>query len=94
MISERVINMKHLKQSNYLISDIFMAQNLKLFLNVCGIEVFEDPVHLFYANLYFSKDCGELKTLVLGSRIQLNDFLFNKVFGIDSIGGILYFNSV
>lgn len=42
----------------------------------------------------FLKDCEELETLILSTRIVLNDFLFDKVFDIDSIGGILYSNGV
>lgn len=35
---------------------------------------------MFYANLCISKDNGELETLVLGTRIILNDILFEEIF--------------
>ncbi|KAF3652839.1 hypothetical protein FXO37_17317 [Capsicum annuum] len=39
-----------------------------------------DPIRIFYANLLLFLDSGELKTLVLGTRITLNDFMSEKVF--------------
>lgn len=57
-----------------------------------GMEVLEDPVHLFYANLYLSHDSDELETLVLGMRIILNDFLFQKVFDTKFPGVITFMN--
>lgn len=56
--------------------------------------MFDDHVRLFYVNLCFSKDSGELETLALGTGIVLNYFLSDKVFGIDSTGGISYMNCV
>ncbi|KAF3654108.1 hypothetical protein FXO37_16663 [Capsicum annuum] len=35
---------------------------------------------MFFSNLHPSPDSGELGTLVLGTRIVLNDFLFEKLF--------------
>lgn len=77
-----------------MVSDAFQAWNLKLFLKNWGMEVYENYVHLFYANLWMSQDSGELKTLVLGTRIMLNDFIFEKIFDIDSPRGILYMNKI
>lgn len=42
--------------------------------------MYEDPVRMFYMNLHLSPNSGELKTLILGPRIILNTFLFEKVF--------------
>lgn len=35
---------------------------------------------MLYVNLRLSQDSGELETLVLGKRIILNDFVFEKFF--------------
>lgn len=47
---------------------------------------------MFYANLHISRERGELETLVLDPRIILNDFLFEKVYEIDSSVGLPYMN--
>lgn len=52
--------------------------------------MYEDPVHIFYKNLCISLDSGELETLVMGTRIILNDFLFEKVFNIKFSDAISY----
>ncbi|KAF3656928.1 hypothetical protein FXO37_15221 [Capsicum annuum] len=41
---------------------------------------YEDPLSMFYLNLCLSPASGELETLVLGTRIILNDFLFENAF--------------
>lgn len=51
-----------------------------------------DSVWIFYANLRPSKDSSEFETLVLGTRINLNDFLFEKVFDTKFSRAILYMN--
>lgn len=70
------------------------AYKLKLFFKVCGIEVYEDPVHLFYSNLRVSRKSGELETLVLSTRIVLDDSIFEEVLEINSLGGVPYMNFV
>lgn len=57
-------------------------------------EIFEDPIRIFYANLYFSKDSGELKTLVLGIRIILNDFILEKFFDTMFFGMVSSMNDI
>ncbi|KAF3667033.1 hypothetical protein FXO38_08808 [Capsicum annuum] len=59
---------------------------------LCGLEVYEDPIHMFYANLCTSLDSGELETLVLNIKITLNDFLFEKFFDMKFSGVIPLMN--
>lgn len=84
--SWRVINLKQLKEYHCPISDVFKDQNLKFFLQVYGLKVFKDLVHLFYVNLDFSKHSRELDTSILDTRNVFNDFLFAKVFDIETTG--------
>lgn len=59
---------------------------------LCKLEDYEDPIRIFYANLCLSPDNGELETLMLGTRIILNDFLFEKVFDTKFSGVIHFMN--
>jgi len=59
---------------------------------LCGLELFEEVVRLFYANLHISPDSGELEILVLGNRIIINDLLFEDIFGTKFSGVIPYMN--
>lgn len=43
---------------------------------------------MFYVNLRLSQDSGELETLILGTRIITNDFLFVNVFDTKFFGVI------
>ncbi|KAH0669724.1 hypothetical protein KY285_023884 [Solanum tuberosum] len=61
----RVVNLSELRDSNCPISPFLRAQKLSLLFTLCGLEVFEEVVRLFYANLCVSSDSGELETLVL-----------------------------
>lgn len=47
---------------------------------------------MFYTYLKISKNSGELETLVLGTRIILNDFLFEEVFDINFSGMVPFMN--
>lgn len=47
---------------------------------------------MFYVNLRISPDSGELATLVLGTRIILNDFLSEKVFDTKFFREIIFIN--
>uniref|UniRef100_M1DU72 Uncharacterized protein n=1 Tax=Solanum tuberosum TaxID=4113 RepID=M1DU72_SOLTU len=49
---------------------------------------------VFYVNLCISHDSGELETLVMGSRIIVNDLLFEDVFGTKFSGIVPSMNSV
>ncbi|KAF3655497.1 putative iron/ascorbate oxidoreductase-like isoform X1 [Capsicum annuum] len=55
--------------------------------------VYKDPVHMFYANLRLSPDSSEFKTLVLGTRIVLNNFLFENFFDTKFSGEVPFMNS-
>ena len=48
---------------------------------------------MFYANLHLSQENDELETLVLGTRIIVNDFLFEKVFYTNFSKAIPFMNS-
>ncbi|KAF3676949.1 hypothetical protein FXO37_05073 [Capsicum annuum] len=47
---------------------------------------------MFFDNLHLSLDSGELETLVLGTHIILNDFLFEKVFDDKFLGVVPFMN--
>ncbi|KAH0755142.1 hypothetical protein KY290_025412 [Solanum tuberosum] len=74
------------------VNSFLKAQKLSLFFSLYGLELFEEVVHLFYANLRVSSVSGELETLVLGTRIIVNDLLFEDVFGTKFFGVIPYMN--
>ncbi|KAH0745873.1 hypothetical protein KY285_007530 [Solanum tuberosum] len=88
IVPGRVINLEQLEASHSAISSFFRAQKLSLLLRLCGLEFFEEPVHLFCASLRISADSGEWETVVLGNRIVLNDSLFKDVFGFEFSGVI------
>ncbi|KAF3643243.1 hypothetical protein FXO37_22094 [Capsicum annuum] len=69
------------------------AQDLSMMFFLCSLEVFEDPIHMFFTNLCLSLNNTELETLVLGTRIILNDFLFEKVFNTKFFGVIPFMNN-
>ncbi|KAH0695828.1 hypothetical protein KY289_013310 [Solanum tuberosum] len=65
IVPGRVVNLEHLEVSHCAVSTFFRAQKLSLLLRLCGLESYEEPVRLFYANLRISIDSGEWETLVL-----------------------------
>lgn len=74
------MNLLQLNKSHSNVSPLFKDQDLSLVLRLSGIEVFEDHVRIFYVNLRISQDSCEFETLVLSTRIILNDFVFEKIF--------------
>lgn len=87
-----IINLSQLKESHCNVNAFFKAQKLSIFFCLYGLEVFEDPVCMLYANLCLSQDNGEFETLVLGTHIILNDFLSKKVFETKFSGVIPFMN--
>ncbi|KAF3637654.1 hypothetical protein FXO37_24772 [Capsicum annuum] len=75
-----IVNICLLKDYFYNINPFFKFKNLPIVFHLCGFLVYEDPVHIFYANLYLFPDDGELKTPVLGTIIIMNDLLFENSF--------------
>ncbi|KAH0686089.1 hypothetical protein KY284_016642 [Solanum tuberosum] len=61
---------------------------------MCSLEIFEEAIRLFYANLCISPYSGEMETLVIGSRIIINELLFEDVFGAKFFGVVPYMNGV
>lgn len=53
-------NLNQLDDSNYPISPFLKAQKHSLLFTLYRLEVFEDVVRLFYANIRVSSDTGEL----------------------------------
>lgn len=86
VVSGWVINLEQLEDSHWSVSFYFRAQKLSSFFQLCGLEVYEKPVRLFYANLRTSKDKGEPKTLVLENPIIVNEFLFDVCLELSSLG--------
>ncbi|KAF3667634.1 hypothetical protein FXO38_08479 [Capsicum annuum] len=93
IISGRVINLSLLKESHCNIEYFLKSQDMSMMLHLYGLEIFEDSIHIFFANLRLYPDSGELETLVLGTRLALNDFLFEKVFDTKLSGIILFVNN-
>lgn len=73
-----VINLSLIKDSHCKIGHFFKALGLLMMFLLCGLEVFKDLIHMFFANLRLSPDNEELETLVLGAHIILNDFYLRK----------------
>lgn len=61
-------------------------------IHLCCIEVYENPAHIFYVNLYLSQYSGKLESLVLWTRIILNDFLF-EIFFETKFSGVIPFTN-
>lgn len=87
-----MINLNQLCEFPCTVSSFLKAQKLSLFFSLCGFDVFQEVVRLFYENLPVLNDSGELETLLLGNRIIVNDFLFEDVFGTKFFGVIPYMN--
>lgn len=79
IVSGCVVNHSQQDHSNYQVCPFQKAHKLLLF-SLYGIEVFEESVRLFYANLRLSSDIGEIETLVLGNRLVIIKPLFAYVF--------------
>lgn len=61
-------------------------------LHICGLKLLENLIRMFFTNLCLSPNSAELETLVLGTRIVLNDFLFDKVFDTKFSGVNFFMN--
>ncbi|KAG5571104.1 hypothetical protein H5410_060870 [Solanum commersonii] len=61
-------------------------------ISLCGLELFEEVVRLFYTNLRVSSDNGELETFAMGNHIIVNEWLFKDIFGTKFFGVIPYMN--
>ena len=59
---------------------------MSLFFTLCGLEIFDEAVHLFYTNLCISPNSGELESLVLGKCFIIDEKLFKDVFGTMFLG--------
>ncbi|KAG5592572.1 hypothetical protein H5410_043086 [Solanum commersonii] len=94
IVPGRVINLELLEESHCPVISLFRTQKLSLLLRLCGHELYEEPVRLFYANLRVSEDSGDLETLVLGNRIVINDSMFKDVFGSEFFDDVPYMNGV
>jgi len=62
IVPGRVINLEQLEDSHCPVISLFRTQKLSLLLRLCGPELYEEPVRLFYANLRISEDSGDLET--------------------------------
>ncbi|OIT32096.1 hypothetical protein A4A49_14533 [Nicotiana attenuata] len=61
------------------VTSIFDFQHLSSLFNTVGNSVYEEPVRMFYANL-FVNDKDDLESMVLGTRIVLDSYQFEKIF--------------
>lgn len=69
-------------------------QILRLISGILSLQygVYEDPLCMFYANLWLSQDSSELETLVIGTKIILKTSCL-KIFLIrNSLGVIPFMN--
>lgn len=77
-----VMNLHQLKKAHWNVSSFFKFEHLSLVFYFCKFEVYKDPINIFNSNLFLYPNSCDLETLLLGQRIILNDFLFEKVFDI------------
>ncbi|KAG5608959.1 hypothetical protein H5410_020240 [Solanum commersonii] len=94
IVPGQVINLELLEDSHCPVISLFRNQKLSLLLRLCGHELYEEPIRLFYANLRVSEDSGDLETLVLGNGIVINDSMFKDVFGSEFFDDVPYMNGV
>lgn len=60
IVPDVVLDLSKLKNSQFLVSFYLKAHKLSLFFTLCGLELFDEVVHLLYANLPISPKSGEL----------------------------------
>lgn len=61
---------------------------------ICGLDLFQEVVHLFYAILFTSSGSGESESLVIIICIIVNDRLFEDVFSTKFSSVLLYMTGV
>lgn len=79
VVPGRIVNHCQLKKAHCNVGSFFKFQDISIFFCIYVAEIYEDPIHMFYSNLHLSPHSGDLETFVLGTRIILNEFLFEKV---------------
>ena len=80
------------KDSHIPVSFYLNVHKLSPSFTLCCLELFDEAVHLLYANLPISPKSGELQLLVLVKQFIINEKLFENVFGTKFFGLILYMN--
>ena len=71
-VPDLVLDISQLKDSHFLVSFYLKAHKLSLFFTLRGLELFDEAVHLLYANLPMSPKSGELQLLVLVKQFIIN----------------------
>ena len=65
IVPDLVLDLCELKDSHFPVSVYLKSHKLSLFFSLCGLELFDEAIHLLYANLPISTKSGELQLLVL-----------------------------
>ena len=81
IVPGHVVNLSQLKNSHFPLTSYLKAPKVSLFFILCGLEMFDEVLHLLYVNLWNSPNSGELESFVLGKRFIINENLFKDVFG-------------
>ncbi|KAF3635104.1 hypothetical protein FXO37_26154 [Capsicum annuum] len=84
--------MRKLTDFKCLVSDYLDFQKFHLIFSHCDNEMVEIPVKMVFAILRMSKDNSELETLVLGNRIVVRKYIFEKLFDKKFFGSIPFFS--
>ena len=92
IVPDLVLYLSQLKDSHFPVSVYLKAHKLSLFFTWCGLELFDEAIHLLYANLPISTKSGELQLLVLVKQFIINGNLFEDVFGTKFFALISYMN--
>ncbi|OIT01015.1 hypothetical protein A4A49_20645 [Nicotiana attenuata] len=73
------VSLSLMQSLNCDVTAIFDFQHLSPLFDTLGNSVYEEPVRMFYTNL-FVNDKDDLESMVLGTRIVLDSYHFEKIF--------------
>ncbi|OIT37051.1 hypothetical protein A4A49_53887 [Nicotiana attenuata] len=79
MVYGRFVSLSLMKNLHYDVIAIFDFQRLSSLFDTIGNSVYEEPVRMFYANM-FVNDKDDLESMVLGTRIVLDSYQIEKIF--------------
>lgn len=87
-----VVNLYQLKEAHCNISYLLKFDDLSLIFCLCTWGLWGSSLNVL-CQLHLSPNCGELQTFILGPRLLLIDFLFEKVFDTKFLWIIPFLNS-
>ncbi|OIS99012.1 hypothetical protein A4A49_37947 [Nicotiana attenuata] len=81
----RTVILKCMQNSHCDVMPVFETQKLVSLFATVGDTIYEEPVRMFYANLCLN-DKDDLESMVLGTRIILDSYQFEKIFATKFVG--------